>query len=153
MDPFDAKIMIDLQAQVESLRQTVDTLHTKLAEKKEDFRLYAINAGKKLAELEASLASETKQHGECVTDYLAVKERIAVLEAALREACDVAIWMSGSNDFSPGGVAHTGWEKARPRLHAALAALATVPAADPRISAEHPGSLENPQDKDQPKNR
>ena len=107
----------------------------------------------RVAELEAAL--QITERGECGHEgiALALKQRtgelaemtelrrfaeeaarelageVERLRASLGEACDVAVWMSGSSDFSPGGVAHAGWEKARPRLHAALAALAPQPAA------------------------
>ncbi len=45
------------------------------------------------------------------------------LREAGREACDVAIWMSGSSSFSPEGEAHEGWIKQRERLYKAIEAL------------------------------
>lgn len=48
---------------------------------------------------------------------------------ALEQACDVAIWMSGSSDFSPEGVAHEGWLKMREQLNGALAVLVAARAA------------------------
>jgi hypothetical protein len=45
----------------------------------------------------------------------------AELLDALDNACDVAVWMSGSDDFAPEGKAGRYWaEDARPRLFAAL---------------------------------
>jgi hypothetical protein len=54
----------------------------------------------------------------------AAEERVRVLEKALRDALEVARWMSGSPDFSPEGVAARGWFVMRPKLDAAAAALA-----------------------------
>jgi hypothetical protein len=43
------------------------------------------------------------------------------LVEALGDAIGVIQWMSGSNDFSPEGVAHEGWGKARQTLQAITA--------------------------------
>jgi hypothetical protein len=56
------------------------------------------------------------------TDDHAAAE-IQELRKALADACDVAIWMSGSPSFSPEGEAHEGWVKMRPKLYAAMEAL------------------------------
>lgn len=46
------------------------------------------------------------------------------LRAALEKACDVAVWMSGSADFGPEGVAFEGWVGGmRDRLFEALDTL------------------------------
>ena len=87
----------------------------------------------RLHELERERDAErewAKGVGDCVVAAVKRAERaearVAEMEAVLGEACDVAIWMSGSTDFSPGGIAHEGWEKARPRLHAAMRALSST---------------------------
>jgi len=36
--------------------------------------------------------------------------------SALNEAINIIIWMSGAEDFGPGGKANEGWVKARERL-------------------------------------
>ena len=46
------------------------------------------------------------------------------LQEALQDVLDVAYWMSGSADFSPGGQAHAGWVSvARPKLEKARRVL------------------------------
>lgn len=50
---------------------------------------------------------------------LGLRERVAELEGALADALGVAYWMSGSNDFSPGGIAYEGWGRMNVKLTAA----------------------------------
>jgi hypothetical protein len=47
------------------------------------------------------------------------KPSYEALVLALGEMLDTVYWMSGSNDFSPDGVAAKGWEKAQVRLRIA----------------------------------
>ena len=46
------------------------------------------------------------------------------LLAALNSALETVVWMSGSDDFAPGGKAHAGWSKALPKVMKALAVAA-----------------------------
>lgn len=51
-------------------------------------------------------------------------ERIEVLEKALADACDVAIWLTGLPCLNPESEAWPYWESgARPRLYKAMALL------------------------------
>lgn len=52
-----------------------------------------------------------------------LRERVGELEGALADALGVAYWMSGSNDFSPGGIAYEGWGRMNVKLTAARDAL------------------------------
>lgn len=56
-------------------------------------------------------------------DMLELRAEKEQLRDALGKACAVAIWMSGSRSFAPGGEAHEGWLKERERLSSALAVL------------------------------
>ena len=49
---------------------------------------------------------------------------VAKLVGALGTTIDLAIWMSGADDFAPGQPAHEGWQKAAAHLDAARDALA-----------------------------
>lgn len=54
------------------------------------------------------------------------------LRAALNDACDVAIWMSGSSSFSPEGEAGETWANImRPKLYAAMNVLNPPDSGDP----------------------
>jgi hypothetical protein len=53
------------------------------------------------------------------------------LVAALHEALDIIIWMSGSPSFSPEGEAHVGWVKARARLDSLFSAIAKAEESAP----------------------
>ena len=97
----------------------------------------AADPNRRIDELEATVASwkegvesANRLSQRFAADRDAALARVGVLEAALGDAVDVAIWMSGSTDFSPGGIAHEGWEKARPKLHAAMRALSSPPPHD-----------------------
>ncbi len=59
------------------------------------------------------------------------------LRAALEDAVDVAIWMSGSPSFAPEGDAGEGWATTmRPKLYAAMAALSAAPAPGLVLTAD-----------------
>lgn len=67
-----------------------------------------------------SAATTQEEPMDDLTHYMQATSR---LRAALQDACDVAVWMSGSPSFSPEGEAHEGWIKQREKLFAALAVL------------------------------
>ena len=45
-----------------------------------------------------------------------LEEDIGELREGLRDALGIITWMSGSDDFGPGGKAEEGWVKTRPML-------------------------------------
>lgn len=44
------------------------------------------------------------------------QKQVSDLRGLLREAADMIQWMSGSNDFAPGGQAYEGWRKSQDKL-------------------------------------
>ena len=53
-----------------------------------------------------------------------LRRRVEAAERAGKDACDVAIWMSGSPSFGPEGEAHEGWIGGmRDKLYAAIEVL------------------------------
>jgi hypothetical protein len=90
------------------------------------------NAEERAAQIEshAALIAFHQQRAE------SAERALGEAREALADACDVAVWMSGSNDFSPDGKAAEGWEKARPKLHGALAVLSRLRA----LAAASPGT-------------
>lgn len=50
----------------------------------------------------------------------AAEARVTELEAALNEAIELAIWMSGASAFGPDGEAGEAWPAQRERLYAAM---------------------------------
>lgn len=61
-------------------------------------------------------------------------EQFETCREHLREIIDVAIWMSGSEDFAPNGKCGSAWPEQRERLYAALAFLNSNPASEPKAS-------------------
>jgi hypothetical protein len=64
----------------------------------------------RLWELESGRAE--KAEGEAWT----VTQKLVRVTAALRDALDHIVWMSGASDFNPDGEAHEGWVKVRDDL-------------------------------------
>lgn len=70
----------------------------------------------RITELESTLEQREIGYGNALGSAEQAEARVRVLEEALDEALDIIVWMSGADDFGPGGQAIVGWEKARDRL-------------------------------------
>jgi hypothetical protein len=77
---------------------------------------------------------------ECSSLVAALRSERDALATALRDMIDLAIWMSGSGDFGPGGLAEVGWRDGRNRIGMAQKALASSPRPSPGGWYEADGS-------------
>ena len=86
-----------------------------------------------LARLQQAENQATEIHSRLVhslEERDSLEARLQQAEEALRDAIDVAVWMSGSPSFGPDGEAHEGWvNKMRPKLEKAMA-LSQQPAQE-----------------------
>lgn len=65
------------------------------------------------------MSSEEGTFGE---EILRLRKENAVLRGHVGDLTELAVWMSGSDDFSsPHGIASVGWVKMKPALEKALA--------------------------------
>ena len=96
------------------LLDDIDTADDMFKENSEGYRKYAQNKQKQ------RWATGITTDGYTVT--MPRHREVDELKAALKEANEDMIWMSGSSDFSPGGKAYEGWEPVRERLSKRLKA-------------------------------